>query len=121
MAAMPGNPARTNSRAIFTLMTQIASWSWPNAGITCGSGLPSNSARCGSSAPSSTTLPGCQAVSSPIWRGNWVSANRIVLSSTAKAALAGSTRVKYGTGSVIANSNDALRFITSEDIFWVIT
>jgi hypothetical protein len=31
MAALPGNPARTNSRAIFTSMTQIASWSWPNA------------------------------------------------------------------------------------------
>ena len=40
MAAMRGNPARTNSRAIFTSMTPIASWSWPNAGITCGSGLP---------------------------------------------------------------------------------
>jgi hypothetical protein len=71
MAAMPGNPARTNSRAIFTLMTQIASWSWPNAGITCGSGLPSNSARCGSLAPSSTTSPECHPVSSPIWRSNW--------------------------------------------------
>src|SRR3954471_21463863 len=46
MAGMQANRARTSSHGISISTTPIASWLAPSVGITCGSGLPSNSARC---------------------------------------------------------------------------